>query len=136
MISANDWASPDPSMNMVLADADRLGNELAGGLCLQFGDVYIRTTQNQIIPEAELRANPYISPLPVNLFTHLAVAGSIEINLAQFKAQLMQAATSDSPISSLIALLTPLLPQTNLAAMFTRIPAVQQVIATALAQVN
>ena len=133
--SAHDWASPDPQKNMTLAEADQLRNELAAGLGLQFGDRFIRTQYGQIIGEAELRANQYLSPLPVNLFGHL-VPGGQEFNIAEFRTSLRAAALSDDPTGFLTGILLQTFPHmTNVTAMFTRIPAVQDVILSALKKV-
>ncbi len=131
--SARDWASTDPSKNMTLAEVDQLNNELAAAFCIQLGDRYVRTQYNNIIGEPELRGNNYISPLPVNLFSRLALAGSEEFNIAQFRASIREAAQSDDPTGTLVTILQRLLPHNNsIASMFTRIPAVQAVIASAL----
>jgi hypothetical protein len=130
--SANDWASPDPTQNITLADADTFGNALAGGLQVQFADIYIRTTENQIISEAELRSNTFILPLPVNLYTHLVAADSVEINVAQFRASLRAAALANDPTGTLCELLSQAMPQTDVPDQFTRIPAIQQVLLAAL----
>ncbi len=131
--SARDWASTDPSKNMTLAEVDHLNNELAAGLCIQLGDRYVRTQYNNIIGEPELRGNNYISPLPVNFFGRLAIPGCEEFNIAQFRSSIRDAAASDDPTGTLVTVLQRLLPQNNaIASMFTRIPAVQAVIASAL----
>ena len=131
--SARDWASTDPSKNMTLAEVDQLNKELAAGLCIQFGDRYVRTQYNNIIGEPELRGNNYISPLPVNLYGRLAIAGCEEFNIAQFRDSIRDAARSEDPTGTLVTILQRLLPQHNsIASMFTRIPAVQAVIASAL----
>jgi hypothetical protein len=131
--SANDWASPDPTQNMSLADADKLRYAMAGALGVQFGDRYVKTTQGSIISEAELRSNQFISPLPVNLWARLAIPGSLEFNIATFRTNLRQAALADDPIGTLVGILQVLLPfDTQIDSMFTRMPAVQQLIANAL----
>ena len=130
--SANDWASPDPTQNITLADANTFSNALAGGLQVQFGDRYIRTTQNQIVTEAELRANTFILPLPVNLLAHLAAPESQEINIAAFRASLRAAASADDPTGTLCQLLSQAMPETDVPDLFTRIPAIQLVILSAL----
>lgn len=130
--SANDWASPDPTQNIALGDALAFGYALAEGLQIQFAEMYIRTTQNRIISEAELRSNQFIAPLPVNLFTHLVGQASQEINIAQFRAALRNAAQADDPTGTLCQLLSQVLPNTNIPQQFTRIPAIQAVILAAL----
>jgi hypothetical protein len=130
--SANDWASPDPTQNITLADATTFGNALAGGLQVQFADMYIRTTQNQIVSEAELRANEFILPLPVNLYTHLFGQNTQEINIAQFRASLQAAAQANDPTGTLCELLAAAMPYTDVPDQFTRIPAIQAVLLAAL----
>ena len=131
--SANDWASPDPSKNMTLADLDRFRYQIAGALCIQIGTCWIRTTSNSIISESELRQNTFISPLPVNLCGTLALPGCQEFNVAGFRSELRQAASSDDPTGSLVVLLQQYLPTNNaVPAMLTRIPTVQAVIASAM----
>jgi hypothetical protein len=130
--SANNWASPDQSKNMTLADADRLGYQLAGNLGLQFGTKYVKTTTGEKVSEQELRGNQFISPLPVNLFAELVGASRNEFNIAEFRATLKHAATADDPITALLTIMQQALPGTNGPSMITRIPAVQQVIADAL----
>lgn len=130
--SAHDWASPDPNKNMTIDEADRMRDQLAAGLGLQFGDRYVRTQYGQTISESELRHNQFLSPLPVNLFAHL-VPGSQEFNIAEFRASLRTAALSDDPTGYLTGILQQTFPQmSNVTSMFTRIPAVQEVIQSAL----
>src|ERR1019366_5037081 len=102
--SANDWASPDPSKNMSLAEADQLSNQLAGGLCVQFGNRYVKTTNGNVISESELRANNYMSPLAVNLYGNLAAANVQEFNIAQFRGSLRNAAVADDPTGTLVGI--------------------------------
>ena len=71
--SANNWASADQSKNLTLADADRLGTQLAANLGLQLGSKYVKTTTGEKISEKELRDNQFISPLPVNLYGETAL---------------------------------------------------------------
>ena len=130
--SANNWASADQSKNMTLADADRLGNQLAVNLGLQIGSKYIRTTSGETVSEKELRDNSFISPLPVNLYGQLAGGTRVEFNIADFQASLKRAASADDPITSFIQVLQRALPDINGAAQITRMPAVQQVIVDAL----
>jgi hypothetical protein len=131
--SANDWASPDPSKNMTLAEADQLNNQLAGALCLQIGSRWVQTQYGQIITDTELRQNTFIAPLPVNLYGMLAIPGCQGFNLADFRKSLRTLAEADDPTGSLVIFLQQLLPQYNgIPAMFTRIPAVQAVITAAL----
>jgi hypothetical protein len=130
--SANDWASPDPSQNITLADANTFRDALAASLQIQFAARYIRTTQNQIISEAELRGNSFILPLPVNLYSHLVGQNTQEINIAQFRASLRDAAMADDPTGTLCGILSQVMPQTNVPDQFTRIPAIQQVLLAAL----
>ncbi len=130
--SANNWASADQSKNMTLADADRLGNQLAGNLGLQLGSKYVKTTTGEKISEKELRDNQFISPLPVNLYGELAGGTRLEFNIADFQASLKRAATADDPITSFIQLVQHFLPDTNGPSMITRMPAVQQVVVDAL----
>jgi hypothetical protein len=132
--SANNWASPDQSKNMTLADADRLGYQLAGALALQFSTKYVKTTTGETISEQELRGNQFISPLPVHLFGKLAGAGSTDFNIAEFRASLKHAATSDDPTTGLLTIMQQALPTTNGPALLTRMPAIQQVIADALSR--
>jgi len=131
--SANDWASPDQTKNIILADADAFGNALASALALQFAKLYVLTTQGEIISEAELRGNQFISPLPVNLFCTLAAATSNDQNVATLRSQLRAAAAGSDPIGSLFSLLQLIFPQSDIAAMLSRLPAVQNAI-TALMQ--
>jgi hypothetical protein len=130
--SANDWASPDPTQNITLAEADTFRDALAAGLQVQFASRYILTTQNQIISEAELRANPFILPLPVNLYGYLLGSGGQPVDIAQFRASLRQAAVAEDPTGTLCQLLAQALPDTDVPDQFTRIPAVQQVLLAAL----
>lgn len=132
--SANNWASPDQSKNITLAEADRLGYQLAGALALQFSTRYVKTTTGETISEEELRGNQFISPLPVNLLGKLAGAGSTDFNIAEFRASLKHAATSDDPITALLAILRQALPATNGPVSLTRMPAIRQVIADALSR--
>jgi hypothetical protein len=130
--SANDWASPDPTQNMTLAAAITFCDALAGSLQVQFASRYILTTENQIIPEAELRANPFILPLPVNLYGYLVAQDSQPLNIAQFQASLQQAALAEDPTGTLCQILGAAMPETDVPDQFTRIPAVQQVLLDAL----
>lgn len=130
--SANNWASPDKSKNITLADADRLGNQLASNLGLQFGSKYVKTTTGEKISEQELRGNQFISPLPVNLYAELVGPVRGEFNIADFHNGLKRAATADDPVTALLTIMQEALPGTNGPAMLTRMPAVQQVIADAL----
>ena len=133
--SAHDWASPDPNKNMTIDESDQLRNQLAAGLGLQFGDRYIRTQYGQVISESELRHNQFLSPLPVNLFGHL-VPASQEFNIAEFRSSLRTAASSDDPTGYLTGILQQTFPQMyNVTTMFTRIPAVQEVIHSALKKI-
>lgn len=133
MISAHDWASPDPSKNMTLAESDQLRNQLAGSLCLQIGERHILTQYGQIIGESELRGNQFMSPLPVNLCGSLAIPGCQEFNLAAFRSSLRQAAQADDPTGTLVGILQQLCPlDTAIPSLFTRMPAVQGVITAAL----
>jgi hypothetical protein len=132
--SANNWASPDQSKNMTLADADRLGNQLAGALSLQFSTKFVRTTTGETVSEEELRGNQFISPLPVNLFAKLAGPGSNEFNIADFRASLKHAATADDPTTALLTIMQQALPLTNAPSQLTRMPAIQQLIADALSR--
>src|ERR1700736_4001594 len=102
--SANNWASPDQSKNMTLAEADRLGYQLAGALALQFSTKFVKTTTGEIISEQELRDNQFISPLPVNLFAKLAGQTPNEFNIADFRASLKHAATGDDPTTALLTI--------------------------------
>jgi hypothetical protein len=130
--SANDWASPDPTQNMTLANAETFNYALAAAFEFGFGDMYVRTTENQIIPAAELRANSFIAPLPVNLCGLLAAAGAQEVNIAQFLASLQAAAVAGDPTGTLCQLLSQAMPGTDVPSQLTRIPAIQQVILSAL----
>lgn len=133
--SANDWASTNPGQNMTLAEADQLGNQLAGALTIQFGTRFVRTQSGNIISEAELRSNNYLSPLAVNLCGYLAFYQAPEINIAEFRTSLRNAAAASDPTGTLVGVLQQALPGgMNVASMFTRIPAIQAVIATALKQ--
>lgn len=132
--SANNWASPDQSKNTILADADRLGYQLASNLGLQFGTKYVKTTTGETISEQELRGNQFISPLPVNLFSELVGAPRNQFNVAEFRASLKHAATADDPITALLTIIQQALPGTNGPALLTRIPAIQQVITDALSR--
>lgn len=131
-ISALNWASPDQTKNMTLADADRLGNQLAGSLGLQLVDKHVVTTTGETISEKELRDNQFLSPLPVNLYGDLAGAPRTVFNIADFRADLKSAAGADDPITALVKIVEHALPGTIGANVITRIPAVQQLIAEAL----
>lgn len=136
MQSAHDWAAIDPSKNMTLADADHLRDVMAAGFGIQFGNRFVRTQYGNVISEAELRANNFMSPLAVNLCGYLAAYGSQEVNIAQFRANLRQAAASGDPTGELVGILQQAMPATtNIASLFTRMPAVQDVIASALRSV-
>jgi hypothetical protein len=130
--SANNWASADESKNSTLANADRLGNQLAANLGIQLGSKYVKTTTGEKISEKELRDNQFISPLPVNLYGELVGGTRVEFNIADFQATLKRAAAADDPITSFIQLVQHYLPDTNGASLITRMPAVQQIIADAL----
>jgi hypothetical protein len=131
--SAYDWAAIDPAKNMTLAEADQFGNALAGAFGIQLGDRFVRTQFNMIISEAELRGNQFLSPLPVNLCGTLTIPNCQEFNLASFRISLRKAAQSDDATGALVTLLQQLSPQyTAIPSLFTRMPAVQAVIASAL----
>ena len=133
MISARDWASPDPSKNMTLAESDQLSNELAGAFGLMIGGRHVCTQQNTTISESELRGNQFMSPLPVNLYGYVSLPGTQAINLATFRDNLRAAAQADDPTGTLVGILQRIDPQnTAIASLFTRLPAVQDVIAKAL----
>ena len=121
--SANDWASPDPSKNITLADADNFANALVAALQVQFSDRYVRTQFGQIISVAELRQNNYMSPLPVHLYGKLAAASAVEFNVAEFRSQLRGAAQCDDPVGELTKVLSAATPGQNIAANILRIPA-------------
>lgn len=134
--SAYDWAAVDPSKNMTLAEFDRFNNELSSALGIQFGSRYVRTQINLIISEAELRGNQFISPLPVNLCGTLTIPNCQEFNIATFRLSLRKAAQADDPTGELANLLQQLSPQyTGIANLFTRMPAVQAVIASAMKRI-
>ncbi|HLJ47756.1 MAG TPA: hypothetical protein VKU01_17185 [Bryobacteraceae bacterium] len=120
--SANDWASPDPSKNMTLADSDNFANALVAALQVQFGDRFIRTQYGEVISLAELRQNNFMSPLPVNLEGRLAAASAVEFNVAEFRSQLRDAAKGDDPVGDLTRILSAATPGQNVAANILRIP--------------
>ena len=132
-ISANDWASPDPSKNMTLAESDRFADALAGAFAVQFADRYVMTTYGQIIPVAELRRNPFLSPLPVHLQARLACGNSAEINIAQFRSALREAAAGDDPVGDLVDVLSAAMPRTDIAALLLRAPALTEAVRRQLA---
>jgi hypothetical protein len=133
-ISALNWASPDQSKNMTLADADRLGTQLAGSLGLQLVDKHVVTTSGETISEKELRENQFLSPLPVNLFGDLAGGTRTVFNIADFRASLKTAAGADDPITAFVKVVEHALPGASGVSMITRIPAVQQFVADALSK--
>ena len=130
--SANDWASPDPSKNMTLADSDSFANALVAGLQLQFGDRYVKTQFGAIISATELRQNNFMSPLAVNLYGKLAAASAVEFNIADFRSQLRDAAKGDDPVGDLTKVLTAATPGQNIAANILRIPAFADAVRQAL----
>lgn len=130
--SANDWASPDPSKNITLAEADHFRDILVASLGLQFGYRFVLTQYGNRISETELRQNNFLSVLPVNLMG-LLVPGSQEFNVAQLRQSIRDAASSDDPIGYLNSLLQQIFPHViSVSTLYTQIPAVRNLIASAL----
>jgi hypothetical protein len=129
--SAADWASTNESKNMTLAEADHFRDQLAQTLILQFGNRYVKTSANEMISESELRHNTFISPLPVNLFGTIANS-TADVNIAEFRTALRNAAASDDPTYEFLKLLQSILPGSVTGSYLSRLPAVQQVIQDAL----
>jgi hypothetical protein len=133
--TANNWASPDSSKNITLAEADQFRNQLAAALAIQFADRFVRTTTDEIISEAELRANQFISPLPVNLWGHLAGPVRAGFNVAALRASFRDAAQGDNPFGDFETIVQNALPGLDLAGFLSRIPVLQQALKTAMSQV-
>jgi len=133
--SANDWASPDPTKNIILEDADHFANDLACHLGIQFYDKFVRTTSGGIVLEMDLRHNQFMSPLPVNLMGHLSMAGSVEINIAEFRSRLRAAARSEQPLQQLQVELSNAVPGLPMANVLLDVPGVQDAIKGQLARV-
>lgn len=132
--TANDWASPDPRKNIILADADRFSSLLTSTLGIQFLDRYITTTWGGTVSESELRHNQFLSPLPVNLQGHLSAPGAIEINVAEFRESLHQASRSDAPVPEMLRVLGIAMPGANVTGMLMNMPAIQQALRDAAAR--
>ncbi len=130
--SAYDWASPDPSKNITLAESDTFANALVAGLQLQIVDRYVKTPYGEIISGTELRQNNYMSPLPVNLYGKLAAGGAVEFNVAEFRSQLRDAAKGDDPVGDLTKVVSAATPGLNIAANILRIPAFVDAVRQAL----
>ena len=137
MNSANDWANPDSSKNMTLDDAVRLDNEITGAFTVQIVEKYVRTTGGNIISERELRDNQFISPLPVNMCGKLSYDPSApEINLCDLRNEIQSFLSTEDPVYYFRAFLEQMIPNTDINYMFSRIPAVQQLLIAALGRIN
>lgn len=130
--TANDWASPDPSKNMTLAEADRFRDDLAASLGVRFYDRFVRSTSGDIVLEDNLRHNPLLSPRLVNLKGHLSGTGAVEINIAEFRSRLRAAARSADPLTQLRSELMNAMPGANITSLLLCVPGVPQTICNGL----
>ena len=133
--TANDWASPNTAENMTLSEADQFANRLAAAVAVQFGSRFVKTTGGEVIAEAELRANSFIAPCPVNLWGAFAGVAPVAMNLAELRARVRSAAEADNPVGELESILHSALPQCDQQAAILRAPAIQAAVRSALQQI-
>ena len=128
------WASPDPSRNITLADADQFADELAH-LGFRFYQRFVRTTTGDILLEMDVRNNPFLSRQPLNLHGHLSGPGAKEINIADFRRRLRAAARSENPTLQLQRELATALADASIPSLLLQLPGVQQTIESCLGRI-
>ena len=132
--NALNWASPDQSKNITLAAATAFAAQLTSALGLQLTGLFVQSTSGEHVTEQELRGNQFESPLPVNLWGELAGGTRKQFNVASFIAEVKALKDADDALTALTSMIEKYLPGTNGMSYLTRMPAVQQAIADALAK--